>query len=53
MNTWLNDFPYRVNLSIWIFAVAVAAAIMVAFLTVAFQSLRIATSNPVKDLRTE
>jgi putative ABC transport system permease protein len=53
MNNWLSDFPYRVNLNIWIFAIAVIAAVMVAFITVGVQSLKIATSNPVKDLRTE
>jgi putative ABC transport system permease protein len=53
MNNWLSDFPYRVNLNVWIFAIAVIAAVLVAFITVGVQSLKIATSNPVKDLRTE
>jgi len=53
MNSWLNDFPYRVNLSLWIFGLAIVAALLIAFITVSFQSVKAATANPVKSLRTE
>ena len=53
MNSWLNDFPYRVNLSLWIFGIAVIVALLIAFITVSFQSVKAATANPVKSLRTE
>ncbi|MDB5251148.1 MAG: FtsX-like permease family protein [Flaviaesturariibacter sp.] len=53
MHNWLSDFPYRVAISWWIFAVATLAAVMVAFLTVSFQAVKVATANPVKSLRTE
>ena len=53
MNNWLNDFPYRVNLSLWIFGIAVIVALLIAFITVSFQSVKAATANPVKSLRTE
>lgn len=53
MNDWLKDFPYRVNISWWIFGIAIVAALLIAFITVSFQSIRAATSNPVKSLRTE
>ena len=53
MNSWLNDFPYRVNLSLWIFGIAIVAALLIAFITVSFQSVKAATANPVKSLRTE
>ena len=53
MNRWLDDFPYRVNIGWWVFAVAVIAAVLVALITVSFQSIKAATTNPVKSLRTE
>ena len=53
MNSWLEDFPYRVNISWWVFGVAIVAALVIALLTVSFQSIKAATTNPVKSLRTE
>jgi putative ABC transport system permease protein len=53
MNNWLDDFPYRVEISWWIFGVAILAALLVALITVSFQSIKAATANPVKSLRTE
>jgi putative ABC transport system permease protein len=53
MNNWLEDFPYRVEMSWWIFAIAVVIAILIALITVSFQSIKAATTNPVKSLRTE
>ena len=53
MNKWLQDFAYRIELSWWIFAVAGLAALLIALVTVSFQAIRAAISNPVKSLRTE
>ena len=53
MNSWLKDFPYRVNISWWIFGIAVIVALLIAFITVSFQSVKAATANPVESLRTE
>lgn len=53
MNNWLNDFPYRVIISWWIFGIAMIAALLIAMITVSFQSIKAATTNPVKSLRTE
>lgn len=53
MNKWLEDFPYRVNISWWIFGIAALAALVIALITVSFQSIKAATANPVKSLRTE
>lgn len=53
MNKWLADFPYRVEISWWVFVIAVVAALLVALITVSFQSIKAATTNPVKSLRTE
>lgn len=53
MNAWLDDFAYRVGLQWWIFALAGTGAVLIAFLTVSFQSVRAALANPVRSLRSE
>ncbi len=53
MNRWLQDFAYRIELSTWFFVLAGAAAVVIAFLTVAGQAWRAARANPVKALRSE
>jgi len=50
---WLQDFPYRVQIQWWVFAIAGFSAITIALFTVSFQAIRAATANPVKNLRTE
>ena len=53
MNGWLQDYPYRVILKWWIFALAMLGAFGITVLTVSFQAIRAAKQNPVKSLRTE
>ncbi|HMK18497.1 MAG TPA: ABC transporter permease [Chitinophagaceae bacterium] len=53
MNTWLQDFAFRVNIGWWIFILAGASALLIALATISFQAIRAAISNPVKSLRTE
>jgi putative ABC transport system permease protein len=53
MHNWLQDFAYRINIQWWVFALAGAAAILIAIGTVCFQALKSAVANPVKSLRTE
>jgi putative ABC transport system permease protein len=53
MNKWLQDFAYRINVSWWIFLVAGFIAILIALITISFQSIKAAIANPVKSLRTE
>ena len=53
MNRWLQDFAYRINISWWMFVVAVTLIMLVALLTVSFQSIKAAIANPVKSLRAE
>ncbi|MDX1941602.1 MAG: ABC transporter permease [Saprospiraceae bacterium] len=52
-NNWLQDFAYRINLNGWLFGMAGALAIVIAFITISFQSIRAAVANPVKSLRDE
>ena len=53
MNGWLQEYPYRVVLKWWIFAVAMLGAMLVTIATVSFQAIKAARANPVKSLRTE
>jgi putative ABC transport system permease protein len=53
MKGWLEDFAYRIELEWWIFAIAGILAIVIALLTVGFQSVKAAVMNPVKSLRSE
>lgn len=53
MQKWLADFVYRIEIQWWVFAGAGLAAVAIAFLTVSYQSVKAALSNPVKSLRNE
>lgn len=53
MSKWLQGFAYRINLEIWIFALAALAALVIAVFTVSYQSVRAALANPVDSLRYE
>lgn len=53
MNSWLEDFAYRINLGWWIFAAAAVLAVLIALFTISFQAIKAALANPVKSLRTE
>jgi putative ABC transport system permease protein len=53
MDRWLADFAYRINLGWWMFAAAGVLAISTAFLTVGYQAVKAAVSNPVHALRNE
>lgn len=53
MNSWLQDFAYRIHLSWWMFSIAGLGVLFIALLTVSFQAIKAAIANPVKSLRTE
>ena len=52
-NKWLQNYPYRITLSWWLFASAGLLVILIALFTISFQSIKAAIANPVKSLRTE
>lgn len=52
-NKFLQGYAYRIEIGWWMFALALALTTMIAFLTISYQSLRVAVGNPVKSLRTE
>jgi ABC-type antimicrobial peptide transport system permease subunit len=51
MDDWLQNFAYRVNLSWWVFAIAGACGILIAFITISFKAIGSAVSNPVESLK--
>ncbi|NLR59325.1 FtsX-like permease family protein [Chitinophaga polysaccharea] len=53
MDRWLQHFAYRVTLEWWVFVLAGMTTLLVALLTVSFQSIRAAMMNPVRSLRAE
>ncbi len=53
MKWWLQNFPYRISLGLWIFILSALSVLVLAILTVSFQALKAATANPVDSLRHE
>ena len=53
MKKWLEDFTYQAPISWWIFVLAGILSILIALLTVSFQSIKAAIANPVNSLKTE
>jgi putative ABC transport system permease protein len=53
MDKWLSGFAYKIEIDVFIFVYAGAAALVIALLTVSFESMKAAMSNPVESLRNE
>ena len=53
MTDWLNEFSFHTDLGLGILAMAGIASVLIAWLTVSYQSIRAATANPVVSLRSE
>jgi len=53
MNTWLQDFAYRINMNLFVFFVAASGALAIALATVCIQGIRAAVANPANSLRNE
>jgi len=53
MSNWLQNFEYRINISVWIFLMAGFITILITFLTILYQSLKSAYTNPVETLKYE
>ncbi len=50
---WLENYPYRISLTWWMFAAAVLLVILIALATISFQAIKAALANPARSLRTE
>ena len=53
VNWWLKNYTYKVEIGIFVYVVAGALAFLIAWLTMGYQSIKAATSNPVRSLRSE
>ncbi|MBN8855122.1 MAG: ABC transporter permease [Sphingobacteriales bacterium 50-39] len=53
MYKWLQGYPYRVSIQWWVFMLAALLSMGIALLTVSYQALRAALSNPARSLRSE
>ena len=53
MNKWLEDFAYRINLTLWLFLFSGIIAFFIAVATVSYQSIKAAQANPVESLKYE
>jgi putative ABC transport system permease protein len=53
MNSWLQDFVYRTELSWWMFVISGAIAALITIVTISFQAIKAAIANPVDSLRSE
>lgn len=53
MNTWLQDFAFRISLNWWIFIATGLIALVIAFVTLSSQAIKAAIANPVNSLRSE
>ncbi|HVX48655.1 MAG TPA: FtsX-like permease family protein, partial [Chitinophagaceae bacterium] len=53
LNKWLDNFEYRTNINWWIFPSAGVAVLLIALITISFQTIKASLANPVKSLRTE
>ena len=53
MSLWLKDYQYHIDIQWWVFAAAGIMAVIIAVITISFQSIKAALANPVKSLRSE
>ena len=53
MNSWLQEFAYRIPLRAWIFVLAAVISLLIAFATIGIRTFNAAKVNPVKSLRSE
>jgi putative ABC transport system permease protein len=53
MHIWLQDYQYRTTIHWWIFALAGIVSLTIALVTVSFQAIKVAITNPIRSLRTE
>ncbi|MFZ2905706.1 MAG: ABC transporter permease [Cyclobacteriaceae bacterium] len=53
MNSWLAGFAYKIELNAVVFVIAGVISLLIAWLTISFESIKAAVSNPVKSLRNE
>jgi ABC-type antimicrobial peptide transport system permease subunit len=53
MHNWLQNYPYRISLSWWMFILAGAGTMLITLMTVSFQAIKAAVVNPIKSLKAD
>ncbi|PRX56832.1 ABC transporter permease [Flagellimonas meridianipacifica] len=53
MDQWLQGYTYRTEIGWWVFALAIGSVMLITLLTISYQTLKAASANPIKSLRTE
>jgi len=53
MNNWLNNYAYHIIIGPWTFVLSIIASLIIAGITIAYQSIKAALVNPIKSLRSE
>jgi ABC-type antimicrobial peptide transport system permease subunit len=53
MQKWLENYSYHIQLDVWVFVGVGMAAILITLITISFQSIKVALTNPVNSLRSE
>jgi ABC-type lipoprotein release transport system permease subunit len=53
MNSWLDQYEYRIPIGPMIFIISIGASLLIALVTTSYRSLRAASANPVNSLRDE
>jgi putative ABC transport system permease protein len=53
MEEWLSGYAVRIDLSVWVFVIAVVAILLIAMITVSIQTIRSAIANPTESLKQE
>ena len=53
MHEWLQQYTFRITISLWFFAATIISSLLIAWLTVGYTAIKAATANPVDSLRSE
>ena len=53
MNDWLNGYAYRINFPWWVILIAMMLVTLLAFITVSWQTFKVASLNPAKTIKHE
>jgi putative ABC transport system permease protein len=53
MHQWLNGFAYHIEIAWWIFLIACLSSVIIALITIGYQSVKAALMNPVESLKSE
>ena len=53
MYKWLSGYSYRISINIWVFVLALCLTVLISVITVSFQAIKAALTNPVKSLKSQ